>query len=159
MEKKYGVNIMLFVFIAFLFFNLSCTTGKVQNHKGELMAADSLFSELSVEKGMIAAFLEFISPDGVILRDNSLPTEGREALIKYYEGKSDTSFILSWKPQFETISDDGTLGYTYGIWTYTIKSSGEKSYGMYATMWKRQDDRKWKFVLDLGTDGLPVEAL
>src|SRR5512133_298593 len=108
MEKKYGVNIMLFVFIAFLFFNLSCTTQKVQNHKGELIAADSLFSQLSAEKGMIAAFLEYVAPDGVILRDNSLPTEGRDALIKYYEGKSDTSYVLTWRPVFETISDDGT---------------------------------------------------
>jgi ketosteroid isomerase-like protein len=159
MEKKYGVNIMLFVFIAFLFFNLSCTSEKVQNHKRELIAADSLFSELSVKKGMIAAFTEYMAPDGAILRNNSLPTKGIDGLNKYYEGKSDTSFILSWKPEFESISDDGTLGYTYGIWTYTLKSSGEKSYGMYATVWKKQDDGSWKFVLDLGTDGLPVEAL
>jgi ketosteroid isomerase-like protein len=159
MEKKYGVNIMLFVFIAFLFINLSCTTRKVQYNKGELITADSLFSELSVSEGMFVAFTAYIAPDGVILRDGSLPTNGRDALIQYYAGKSDTSFILSWKPSFETISDDGNLGYTYGVWTHTVKSSGEKSYGMYATVWKRQEDGTWRFVLDLGTDGLPAEAL
>jgi ketosteroid isomerase-like protein len=91
----------------------------------------------------------------VILRDNSLPSRGIETLRQYYSGKSDSAFILSWEPVYEKIAENGDIGYTYGIWTNTIKASGEKSQGTYVTVWQKQEDGSWKFVLDTGTSGLP----
>jgi ketosteroid isomerase-like protein len=69
--------------------------------------------------------------------------------------RADTSFILSWKPAFEKIAASGELGYTYGYYTRTIKSTGVVSRGTYVTIWVKQKDGSWKFVLDAGTDGLP----
>jgi len=155
MNKKNGFNIMFFVFITIQILNLSCST-KNENHlKGDLLSADKAFSDMSVQEGMFNAFLAYIDDDGVILRDNSNPSVGKETLKKYYSGKSDTSFTLSWEPLFEKIAESGDLGYTYGIWTNTLKASGEVSKGTYATVWEKQADGAWKFVLDLGTEGLP----
>jgi ketosteroid isomerase-like protein len=49
----------------------------------------------------------------------------------------------------------GELGYTYGIYEVRsrggIKTIGE---GTYVTIWKKDRQGNWKFVLDAGNEGL-----
>jgi len=153
--KILGVNIMLFVFIIILIISLSCIKSNKEAPSGILLRTDSAFSSNSVHDGMFIAFLDYIAEDGVILRNNSFPEKGKDALRKRFDGISDTSFILSWKPVFEKISDSGDLGYTYGIHTSVDKVTGEISQGTYVTIWQKQSDGSWKFVLDTGTQRLP----
>jgi ketosteroid isomerase-like protein len=155
MKKKNGFNIMLFVFIIHLFFILSCTSEPKNKQAGSLLEVDRQFSDLSVREGMFKAFQSYIADDGVILRDNSFPSKGKEALMKRFSGKSDTSFVLSWEPMYEKISSGGDLGYTYGIHSTLEKATGSITRGTYITIWLRQPDGSWKFVLDTGTQGLP----
>ena len=154
MRKKNGFNIMLFVFIINLIFTLSCTKAGKNNASGELLQADRDFSAMSVKEGMFSAFLSYIADDGVILLDNSLPSKGKESLRERFAGKSDSSFVLSWDPLYEKISESGELGYTYGIHTNLVKATGDISKGTYITVWQKQTDGSWKFVLDTGTQGL-----
>jgi len=158
MKKKSGFNIMLFVFIIISIINFSCTARKGKADSAVLMKADSEFSSMSAKEGQFKAFLYYHDENGVILRDNNYPEIGREALRKRYEGKSDTAFILTWEPSFANISESGDLGYTYGTWTYKEKQSGAIEKGTYVTIWKKQADGSWKYVLDTGTDGLPGSA-
>ena len=155
MKKKNGVNIMLFVFIINLFFILSCSKNTKNPTSGILLQTDRDFSAMSVKEGMFKAFLFYIDEDGVILRNNSFPAKGKETLKERFAGKSDKDFILSWEPLFEKISESGDLGYTYGIHTNTDKVTGEITKGTYVTIWQKQNDGSWKFVLDTGTQGLP----
>ena len=155
MKTKSGVNIVFFTFIASLFLTISCTNSVRPSHAGELMKADREFSSMSMKEGMHKAFLSFIADSGVILRDNAWPLRGRSRLASLYEGKSDTSFVLTWEPVFEKISESGELGYTFGYYKSIVKASGESGNGTYITIWARQADGSWKFVLDTGTDGLP----
>jgi ketosteroid isomerase-like protein len=110
---------------------------------------------MSVKEGMFSAFLSYMAEDGVILRDNSFPDKGKKALRERFEGKSDTSFVLSWDPLFENISASGDLGYTYGTHATLEKATGLITRGTYITIWQKQSDGNWKFVLDTGTEGLP----
>jgi ketosteroid isomerase-like protein len=155
MKNKYGVNIMFFVFIIISIVAISCVKSAKKQLSGVLLQADRDFSNMSVKEGMFKAFLYYIDNEGVILRNNSFPEKGKEALDKRFSGRSDTAFILSWEPLFEKISDSGELGYTYGIHTNTDKATGTITKGTYITIWKKQADRSWKFVLDTGTQGLP----
>lgn len=157
MKKKNGVNIMLFVFILTAILILSCSRGIKNKFAGSLLKADRDFSEMSVKEGMFKAFLFYMAEDGVILRDNSYPSKGKEDLRKRFEGKSDTSFVLSWDPLSEMISESGELGYTYGIHSTLDKATGKITKGTYLTIWKKQSGGSWKFVLDTGTQGLPEE--
>jgi ketosteroid isomerase-like protein len=154
MKKKNGVNIMLFVFIIILFTILSCEKNTKNSSAGILMRTDREFSAMSVKDGMFKAFLYYIAEDGVILRDNSYPSKGKENLKKHFLGKSDTAFVLSWEPEFEKISSGVDIGYTFGIYTNTDKATGEITKGTYITIWQKQADGNWKFVLDAGTQGL-----
>jgi ketosteroid isomerase-like protein len=155
MKKKNGVNIMLFVFIINLIALLSCTNSTKKTSEGILLKTDRDFSAMSVKEGMFKAFLYYIADDGVILRNNSFPSKGKEALKERFTGKKDNDFILSWEPLFEKISESGDLGYTYGIHSNTNKATGEITKGTYITIWQKQSDGSWKFVLDTGTQGLP----
>jgi ketosteroid isomerase-like protein len=154
MKKKNGVNIMLFVFIIILIGILSCSKTPKNQTGGILLQTDQDFSAMSVKEGMHKAFLFYIADDGVILRNNSYPAKGKKMLEDRFAGKSDSSFILSWEPLYEKISESGDLGYTYGIHTNTNKSTGEIKKGTYVTIWQKQVDGSWKFVLDTGSQGL-----
>ena len=110
---------------------------------------------MSVEEGMFKAFLHYFADDGVMLSDNTRPIEGKSSLEEVFAAGSDSLIILEWKPLFERIGQGGDLGYTWGEYKRTIKTTGEVSRGNYVTIWKLQDDGSWKFVLDTGTEGLP----
>ena len=158
MIRKNRVNIMLFVFITIFIGIISCVKNNTKPVYGILLKTDQDFSDMSVKEGMFKAFLHYIAEDGVILRNNSYPEKGKEALRERFSGKSDTSFILRWEPLVEKISESGDLGYTYGLHTNTEKSSGQITRGTYITIWQKQKDGSWKFVLDTGTQGLPSQA-
>ena len=104
---------------------------------------------------MIKAFLYYVSDSGVMLRDDAYPLRGKRAIYDLFSTRNDTSFILTWEPLFESIARSGDMGYTYGIFTSRVKATGEESRGTYITIWKKQTDGQWKFVLDAGTQGLP----
>ncbi len=158
MVKKHGVNIIFFVFMAILFLTISCIKSAKPSYAGQLLKADRDFSSLSKREGMHKAFLAFIADSGVILRDNAWPLRGRNALAELYSNKSDSSFVLTWEPAFESISISGDLGYTWGYYKSQVKATGEVGSGTYITIWQRQPDGSWKFVADTGTDGLPAKS-
>src|SRR4051794_14442381 len=117
----------------------------------ELVRVDKAFSEMSRQKGMKAAFLAYIDDRGVLLRKNSYPLIGQQAkdLVKKM---NDSSFSLTWEPSFASVAQSGELGYTYGIYTSKLKDTAAQ--GTYVTIWKKQKDGSWKFVLDTGNEGL-----
>jgi ketosteroid isomerase-like protein len=154
MEKKNGVNIMLFVLIIILIGILSCSKNPKNQMEGILLQTDRDFSAMSVKEGMHKAFLFYIADDGVILRNNSYPAKSKKTLEERFAGKGDSAFVLSWEPLFEKVSESGDLGYTYGVHTNTNKSTGEITKGTYVTIWQKQTDGSWKFVLDTGNQGL-----
>jgi ketosteroid isomerase-like protein len=158
MRKKYGVNLVFFEYIAILFLIISCNDSINRPERGQLLKADKDFSSLSVRIGMHKAFLEYVADSGVILRDNSYPLKGRKAISDLFSGRTDSSFILSWEPAYEKIAISGELGYTYGYFTSRIKATGQESRGTYLTIWQKQPDGRWKFIMDTGTDGLPSRS-
>jgi len=155
MKRKNGFNLMLFVFILLLIVIFSCAKGPEKVNDGILLQTDRDFSAMSVKEGMFKAFLFYIADDGVILRDNSYPATGRKKLMEYYSGRTDTGFVLKWEPLFAKIAGSGDLGYTYGVHTSTDKATGNVVKGTYVTIWQKQPEGSWKFVLDTGTQGLP----
>jgi ketosteroid isomerase-like protein len=158
MAKKSVFNIMLFVFILILFLIISCIKSRKGSPSGVLLKADSDFSALSVKVGMQKAFLSCFADNGVLLRNNGYPIAGKDSLISFLSGRTDTAFTLAWKPVYERIAESGELGYTYGIYTRTIKSTGLVTRGTYVTIWEKQKDGTWKFIMDTGTEGLPEET-
>lgn len=123
---------------------------------GELLEVDRDFARLSSEIGAHESFLAYIDDSCVLLRPNRQPVIGRNKIEEMYS-KPDTSFTLKWEPFFADIAESGDLGYTYGIYTVVMDSPEGTSVtreGTYVTIWKKDGNGKWKFVLDTGNQGL-----
>ncbi len=121
--------------------------------KLKMMEADKAFSKMSVEKGMKQAFLEYIDSNGVLLKPKRFPVVGADA-VDYLIQQNDSGYTLQWKPDFAGISQSGDLGYTYGLYALKDKAKDTTLYGTYVSIWKKQADGKWKFVLDSGNEGV-----
>jgi ketosteroid isomerase-like protein len=128
------------------------------DEKIKLMDADRAFSKLSEEKGMKHAFLEYIDSNGVLLRDDRYPLLGADA-VDYLIQQNDSSFTMAWEPRGGAVAHSGELGYTYGIYALRPSSQDTTIYGTYVSIWKKQKDGNWKFILDSGNEGLgePVQ--
>jgi ketosteroid isomerase-like protein len=131
-------------------------TKRHERKVAELMQIDREFARLSVEVGANKSFLTYIDDSCVLLRPNRYPVIGRKKIEEIFS-KPDTSFTLNWKPLRADIAESGDLGYTYGIYTVEMDSPEGKSVtkeGTYVTVWKKDKNGKWKFVLDTGNQGL-----
>jgi ketosteroid isomerase-like protein len=150
---------LLILSVAFLLFLSACgeqPEDKVaelpETNELELQAVDAAFSAYSKEYGLRKAFLEYIDEDGVMMRDNAYPFKGASA-IRLITAMDDKSVKMTWEPQGGDISASGDLGYTYGIYEMHYADS-QVERGTYVTIWKKQPDGSWKFVLDSGNQGL-----
>lgn len=122
----------------------------------ELMEVDRAFSDLSLEIGAHESFLAYIDDSCVLLRPNRKPIVGRNNIEEMFS-KPDTSFTLTWEPLAADLSASGDMGYTYGIYTVQMDSPegiAVTKEGTYVTVWKKDRNGKWKFVLDTGNQGL-----
>lgn len=116
-----------------------------------LMDLDRAFAQASVEKGMKASFLEYADTAVVKLQENAFPAWGLSDLEASLTGFNDSLFTLTWVPLKAELAASGDLGYTVGKWTFK-SADGTTQYGVYVTVWKRQRDGSWKFVVDAGSD-------
>jgi ketosteroid isomerase-like protein len=146
------IALTLLVFVLFL----SSKTNKMDLNKvkEEIKLADIAFSNYSIEHGMNKAFVKYASTVAVLLKPNRMPVIGAEEIIKYHENVNDNEITLSWNPEFIDVAESGELGYTYGFWKLTNKKDSILSEGTYLSIWKKQKDGSWKYVLDTGNSGL-----
>jgi hypothetical protein len=150
----------LLVFIITLLLFTSCKLKKKDASKKddafakmEMMNVDREFSKMSEEKGMKAAFIEYLDSNGVLLRPNRLPIAGADA-IDFLLEQNDSDYTMTWEPRDGFIAKSGDLGYTYGIYALRPSQKDTIIYGTYVSIWKREKDGTWKYVLDTGNEGI-----
>jgi ketosteroid isomerase-like protein len=100
------------------------------------------------------AFLEYAADSAVLLQRNVMPVVGEKAVSAAFETFSNTGLTLTWEPLDADMSKSGDLGYTYGLYTSFIKADSTVTRGKYVTIWEKQTDNSWKYVLDGGNEGL-----
>lgn len=118
----------------------------------QMVATERAFSRTSEEKGIRESFTAFIADDGILFRPRAVP--GKKWMQEHPLPPSTTRPLLTWQPIFAAISRAGDLGYTTGPWQYKndVKEAKPAAFGNFMTVWKKQYDGTWKFVLDLGID-------
>ena len=120
----------------------------------QILEADKAFSNMSDQIGLTDAFIYYADSNVVMLRDGLPPIKGLESLRSAYSFDDD-NMKLTWLPEMAEIAKSGDLGYSYGRYLMIASDSSgiNESEGFYVTIWKKQDDGGWKFVLDTGTEG------
>ena len=132
----------------------ACTTeNKMETYRQELLEADKAFSELSREVGMNKAFETYCAGNGVLLRTGSMPIEGKQAISELLAQSDDSSFELTWEPIHAMAAESGDMGYTYGIYTMSLKGADKTMKGTYVSIWIREKG-EWRWVLDTGNEGI-----
>lgn len=118
--------------------------------KAEILAVEASFQQMAKDSGVAVAFAHFAAHDAVIHRGEVLHV-GRDAIVKYMAGSKLSDVKLLWKPDFIDASEDGTLGYSYGRYTYSaVDREGDavSSSGVFHTIWRLQPSGEWRFVWD-----------
>ena len=153
MKQKITALFIPAFFTLLLFFScdLKKETAIKNPSSDEIMNADIAFSDMSRQLGMKKAFLEYLDNNGILLRPAHKPLVGADA-IDFLTLINDSAYTLTWKPEKAEIARSGDLGFTYGI--YELKTKDTTLKGTYVSIWKKQNDGEWKFVLDSGNEGL-----
>lgn len=112
-----------------------------------MIAAEHDFAAQAADKGNRTAFLAFMTDDAIAFSPE------RVSAKSYWSGRSESKALLSWAPNFADISLNGTLGYTTGNWEWRqTKGSDPSAFGEFITIWQKQEDGAFKWVLDIGID-------
>jgi ketosteroid isomerase-like protein len=123
------------------------------NEADKVLQTDRNFNSFCHTHGVSAAFIAFAADSVIQMRDGAAPLIGLKALQNYYIQKNDTSSNLSWTPS--RAKAQGMLGYTYGWWKFKAhtKAGADTLYmGTYVTVWEKQNNGDWKYVLDGGNN-------
>ncbi len=116
--------------------------------KKEITEAEEAFCKLAKDSGLAVAFVAYAADDAVICRDPEA-YKGKNAIREYYS-KSDPADRLIWKPSFADVAKSCDLGYTWGEYDFSGTRAGKTvtAHGIFHTVWRKQKDGKWKFVVD-----------
>lgn len=113
----------------------------------EIAKIDRDYSNLSIEKGMPAASVEYFSEDGIAFAPK--PVNGK----KYWGRRKDFADVLIWQPILAAAARAADLGYTVGPWELKNKEGNRSlAYGHYLTLWSKKANETWKIALDVGVD-------
>jgi len=115
-----------------------------------MFETERAFAQASADKGTRDAFLAFIAEDGVLFRPTAV--RGKEWMLSHPLPPSAKRQLLSWQPIFGDMAQSGDMGYTTGPWQFKADINDEKAtaFGEFITVWKKQRDGSWRFVIDLG---------
>lgn len=126
---------------------------RLDSLNNDLLQTDQAFSQLSEQKGRNAAFISYAAEHATLLRPYSMPVTGKDTIVSLFNAYADSNYALTWKPIKADVARSGELGFTYGTYTLHIKNVGKEE-GSYCTIWKKDKNHSWKFVLDTGNEGL-----
>jgi hypothetical protein len=106
---------------------------------GEIVANELAFARAAQDKGQWTAFAQYAADDAVMFAPQ--PVLARQWL----KGRANPAQAVKWQPYQVWSSCDGTLAVTKGAW-----QRPDGSVGYFTTIWQRQKDGYYKWVLDGG---------
>lgn len=109
-----------------------------------VIATEIAFARLAQEKGQWTAFRTTATKDAVMFVPQPVYAQD------FLKGKADPANAVAWQPHQVWSSCDGSMAITRGAW----QAPGGTT-GYFTTVWQRQKDGRYKWVLDQG-DELPM---
>ena len=104
--------------------------------------AERAFAAMARDKGAASAFRAFVADDGILFIPEPKPAKA------FLERAVEPPGSLRWWPVYAGIARSGDLGFATGPF---IQEAGDReSHGWFFTVWRRQEDGAWRWVLDHG---------
>lgn len=143
------INLLLILFV--LFTSTIRSQGnndrkmKKETKEMNLIETEIAFAEAVKNTSVRDGFLQFIDETGVLFRPH--PVDGKKFLMnsEARPGK------LLWYPSVSFISNAGDMGANLGPWEFRRSMEEEPvAFGNFATVWGKQNNGNWKFLIDMG---------
>ncbi len=116
----------------------------------EVVAAERAFAKDGYDLGFKASFLKHSAADAIVLQPG--PVNAHESLNAAPDlAPGEIEPKLVWWPLYAGIAGSGDLGFTTG--PYAVD---DERRGHYFTVWKKQADGQWKWVIDAGVGADPA---
>ncbi len=103
-----------------------------------VIASELAFAQAAQDKGQWTAFAEAAAPDAVMFTPQMVYAQA------WLKGRANPAVAVKWQPHEVWSSCDGSLMVSHGAW------QGGKANGYFTTLWQRQKDGKYKWILDHG---------
>ena len=117
--------------------------GTPASDAAEILATDAAFAAMGqadVDSATGRAFAAFVAPDGGTIGADIEFTWGADAILRESGGATG----LAWTPDYAEASEMGDLGFSTGA----SGPTGGPFPGRYLSIWQRQRDGTWRFVMD-----------
>lgn len=144
-------KILLTAAITLIGLLITTTVKPKKDYEKEIREAEKAFEKMAAEKGIAQAFYFYADDNAVIKREKDTLIKGKDGIRNYHGTQNLKNTTVNWTPDFVSVSEDGTMAYTYGKYVWKVKEANGKikeHKGVFHTVWKRQKDGSWKYVWD-----------
>jgi ketosteroid isomerase-like protein len=122
-----------------------------------LRSADAAMSGVSAMKGFVGSYTA-AADDFVMLLEGAPILRGRDAVTALLRNQPRfRDMRVGWQPFRVLVSDDGTLGVTFGATALAGPNVDQPSFGRYVSVWRRDGSDRWRLVAQVHT-GLVLAA-
>lgn len=124
----------------------------------DVLATDRAFAAMAKARGARAAFTEYADSEAILFRAGIGPVKGREAIAQAFAEPPAATPV--WEPEAAEVAASGDLAYSWGWFVWTPVPDGPlagkpPATGYYVSIWKKQRDGAWKWIVDLGVQAPP----
>lgn len=128
---------------------VSASKGAVSNatpdQEAELFNLEMEFAKAQNKQGL-SAYKDWLSEEARLYRPGHAPYIDKNEISELLKA---TDKQLQFSPYRSFLSDSGDLGYVYGGGVVTILENSRSKSLNYLRIWKKENGRDWKIVLDL----------
>lgn len=112
----------------------------------DIVSAELAFANTAKTRSTKTAFLQYMDSTAVVFEKGKIHNG-----LQYWNKREESNGKLLWHPSFFAMSASGDLGFTTGPWEYraSLQDSAAAS-GQYTTIWTKNKNGEWKFLLDIG---------
>ena len=132
-----------------IFFLLLCVASVSvfgQNADQKIYETERAFEKMVAERGINAAFIEYLTPDGIMFFPEAANAQER------WRSRPPSPAALTWNPILIDVASNGVLAYSIGNSVYRAKGKDDPNgfAGHYLTIWIRRPNGEYRAVLDTG---------
>lgn len=123
--------------------------------QAELQQTDREFAR-RVRETRLEGWVEAFAEEGMVLPAIGPVARGPNEIRELYAPLfADPDFEITWSPVGAEVASSGDFGYTFGDWQTSLPAGGaggqaKNEGGKYVTIWRREEDGRWRVILDIG---------
>jgi ketosteroid isomerase-like protein len=156
-------NAFLLVAILSAFVAISCAPSATNDSRAiDASAIQSLDEQWSATaaRNDLEGTVAFYADDAVLLPPNAPIATDRKSIRESWAGLLGPNTAVAWKVSKVEVAKSGELGYLYGTYSLSIQDPKGgppvRDTGKIVEIWKKQEDGKWKCIVDTYNSDLPA---